>query len=109
MGADIKVVKDSSEQKRVMENIFKDLRSRGRRPYITGVDDYDLSALAYVECMLEMCSQLQEIGIEPDYFLCFFGGKHSSWHVSCCPVSWNKSKDNRDFSYEENWQELEMF
>jgi len=68
LGAKIKIVGSTSEQKEAMESLLKNLSSKGRKPYITGVDDYDLSALAYVNCMLEMCSQLEEMGIEPDYF-----------------------------------------
>lgn len=68
LGAKIKIVKSASEQGELMKSLSEDLRSKGHKPYITGVDDYDLSALAYVECMLEMCSQLEEMDIEPDYF-----------------------------------------
>jgi 1-aminocyclopropane-1-carboxylate deaminase/D-cysteine desulfhydrase-like pyridoxal-dependent ACC family enzyme len=54
------------EQIAMMKSLAEDLRKAGRRPYVTGVDDYDLSTIAYADCMLEMCAQFDEQDAFPD-------------------------------------------
>ena len=50
-----------------MKDLAAKLRREGRRPHVTGVDDYELSSIAYADCMLEMCKQFDAQGVDPDY------------------------------------------
>jgi len=69
LGAKVKIINGStSDQRKSIENLSKKLVSEGHKPHITGIEDYHLSAVGYVDCMLEMCLQLEDIGMEPDFF-----------------------------------------
>ena len=64
-----------SEQISMMKDLAENLRAVGRKPFITGVDDYDLSTVAYAACMAEMCHQFHKQKVNPDAIvLCADGG-----------------------------------
>jgi D-cysteine desulfhydrase/L-cysteate sulfo-lyase len=69
LGAEVRIINSTpAMQGQMMQDLSDELRSNGRNPYIAGVDDYYLSAIGYVKCMLEMCLQLETVGLEPDFF-----------------------------------------
>lgn len=43
------------------------LRAQGRHPYVTGYDDESLSAVAFVECGIELLGQLEQLKVEANY------------------------------------------
>lgn len=71
-GANIEIIEVNTpqEQIRIMEQVTEDLRSKGHRPYLARManeKDLGLDAVAYVNCILEMCEQLEDMDLEPDY------------------------------------------
>jgi len=69
LGASIKIVDSPSfaEHAKLIEEEAEHLEAQGRKPYVTGYADEDLSAVAYVACSLEMFDQMLHLGIKPDY------------------------------------------
>jgi len=67
-GAHIKIVNTTREEQALLiHDETKRLRVEGKNPYETGIDDLDLSAVAYVACSLELLDQIIEFSIEPTY------------------------------------------
>lgn len=54
------------EQIAMMWELAHQLRAAGHKPFVTGLDDYELSSAAYALAMIEMCAQFEERGIDPD-------------------------------------------
>ncbi len=70
LGARIVTTAGSAEEQIAeMYGLADRLRAAGRRPHVTGVDDYDLSTLANADCMLELCAQCEAQGIEPNHIV----------------------------------------
>ena len=68
LGANVTIINGSTaEQKKLIEQTAADLQDEGKNAFITGVEDYDLSAVAYVDGMLEIANQLKTEGVNPDY------------------------------------------
>jgi D-cysteine desulfhydrase family pyridoxal phosphate-dependent enzyme len=68
LGAKVRLIEaDPAEQERVIKETARRLREAGRQPFITGLDDRDLSAIAYVEGALELWEQLEERCLRADY------------------------------------------
>ena len=57
---------NSAEQTDRREEIQKDLLASGRHPFLTQ-KHIGLHVLAYVNCMIELCEQLESMNIKPDY------------------------------------------
>ena len=68
LGAHLTIVNTPSfvEHAKLIEEEAEHLEAEGRRPYVTGYSDEDLSAIAYVACSLELNEQMANLGIEPD-------------------------------------------
>lgn len=71
-GANVEIIEVNTpqEQIRKMEEVVEDLRASGHRPYLARMankEDMGLDAVAYVNCILEMCEQLEDMDLEPDY------------------------------------------
>jgi 1-aminocyclopropane-1-carboxylate deaminase/D-cysteine desulfhydrase-like pyridoxal-dependent ACC family enzyme len=67
-GAYVKIVDATSEeQATLIHNEINRLRAEGRKPYETGYDDEDLSAVSYVACSLELLDQIEALAIEPTH------------------------------------------
>jgi len=67
-GAHVKIVDATpEEQATLIHNEINRLRAEGRKPYETGYDDEDLSAVSYVACSLELLDQMEALGIEPTH------------------------------------------
>lgn len=67
-GAKVRLIEaDPAEQEQVIRETARRLREAGRRPFVTGLDDRDLSAIAYAECALELVEQLEERRLRADY------------------------------------------
>lgn len=71
-GANVEIIEASSPQEQIwiMEELAEDLRSKGHRPYLVRMannEDTGLDAIAYVSCMLEICEQLENVNLQPDY------------------------------------------
>lgn len=71
-GAHVEIIEASSpaEQIRIMEKVTKDLQAKGHHPYLARMansEDMGLDAIAYVNCIEEMCEQLENMDLEPDY------------------------------------------
>lgn len=76
MGAEVSFIDGSlKEQIRMMHTLASSLRAKGKRPFLTGLEDSDLAAIAYVDCFLELQEQLSSIDItEPCTFVLASGG-----------------------------------
>jgi 1-aminocyclopropane-1-carboxylate deaminase/D-cysteine desulfhydrase-like pyridoxal-dependent ACC family enzyme len=78
LGAEIHYVASVEEQQAAMRAIAEQLTAQGRRPYIMTFNPIfsQAAAVAYVECTLEVLSQLQALGIAaPDYLYISSSGK----------------------------------
>lgn len=67
-GANVKIVEgnNSAEQVRIREEITKDLQAKGHHPFLPQ-KSIGLHVIAYANCILEMCEQLESIDLKPDY------------------------------------------
>lgn len=53
-----------------MKEVVEDLRCKGNHPYLARMgnnEDEGLDAIGYVNCVLEMCEQLENMDLKPDY------------------------------------------
>jgi 1-aminocyclopropane-1-carboxylate deaminase/D-cysteine desulfhydrase-like pyridoxal-dependent ACC family enzyme len=67
-GAHIKIVNTTREEQILLTHDETNrLRVEGKNPYETGIDDNDLSAIAYVDCSLELLDQIIKFAIEPTH------------------------------------------
>jgi len=71
-GAHVEIIEANTpaEQIRIMEKVTEDLQAKGRHPYLARMansDDLGLDAIAYANCILEMCEQLEDMDFEPSY------------------------------------------
>jgi len=71
-GANVEIIEVNTlaEQIRIMKEVVEDLRRKGRRPYLARMansEDTGLDAIAYVNCILEICEQLENMDLEPNY------------------------------------------
>jgi 1-aminocyclopropane-1-carboxylate deaminase/D-cysteine desulfhydrase-like pyridoxal-dependent ACC family enzyme len=67
-GAHIKIVNTTREEQVLLTHDETNrLRVEGKNPYETGIDDNDLSAMAYVDCSLELLDQIIKFAIEPTH------------------------------------------
>jgi len=72
VGADVKIVNVSSSKETIpiMENIAKELRKKGKKPYIIPTGGATpIGTLGYIDCALEIYRQERELGISFDYIL----------------------------------------
>jgi D-cysteine desulfhydrase/L-cysteate sulfo-lyase len=77
LGAEVRFARDVAEQRAMMDQAARDIRAAGGRPYILNDNPmFDVaSALAYLDCTMEMLDQLHALGIEADCFYMSSGGK----------------------------------
>jgi D-cysteine desulfhydrase/L-cysteate sulfo-lyase len=79
LGADIRFVKtnDAAEMDRALVEIAEEQRSLGRNPYVMNHNPaFALgSALAYLECTLEIVEQSSALGLEPSHLYMSSGNK----------------------------------
>jgi 1-aminocyclopropane-1-carboxylate deaminase/D-cysteine desulfhydrase-like pyridoxal-dependent ACC family enzyme len=77
LGADVRFARDEAEQNEVIEEVAEELRRSGRRPMVlTSEPIFDIgSALAYLECTVEVVEQLASQGAKADYLYMTSGGK----------------------------------
>jgi len=67
-GAHIKIVSATKEEQiKLIRNEVNRLKAEGKNPYETGIHDVELSAVAYVDCSLELVKQMIEFNIEPTH------------------------------------------
>ena len=71
-GAQVEIIEASSpaEQIRIMKKVTEDLQAKGHHPYLARMancEDTGLDAIAYVNCIGEICEQLESMDLEPDY------------------------------------------
>lgn len=72
VGANVKIIEADSVQQqiRVMRETAERLRTEGHHPYLArmaNTEDIGLDAIGYVNCMLEICGQLERMDLNPDY------------------------------------------
>jgi len=70
-GANVEIIEVNTpaEQIRIMKEVVEDLRRKGHSPYLArmaNTEDTGLDAVAYVNCMLEICEQLENMDLKPD-------------------------------------------
>jgi 1-aminocyclopropane-1-carboxylate deaminase/D-cysteine desulfhydrase-like pyridoxal-dependent ACC family enzyme len=77
LGADVRFARDAAEQRTMMDQLARDIRAAGGRPYILNDNPmFDVaSALAYLDATMEMLDQLHAMGVEADCFYMSSGGK----------------------------------
>jgi D-cysteine desulfhydrase/L-cysteate sulfo-lyase len=77
LGAEVRFAPDVAGQRAMMDQAARDTRAAGGRPYILNDNPmFDVaSALAYLDCTMEMLDQLRALGAEADYFYMSSGGK----------------------------------
>ena len=77
LGAEVRFAHDLAEQRTMMDQTARDVRAAGGRPYILNDNPmFDVaSALAYLDCTMEMLDQLHALGVEADCFYMSSGGK----------------------------------
>lgn len=77
LGADVHFAKDAKDQRAVMDELARQVRASGGRPYILNDNPmFDIaSALAYLEATFEMLAQMKALGAEPTHFYMSSGGK----------------------------------
>jgi D-cysteine desulfhydrase/L-cysteate sulfo-lyase len=77
LGAEVHFAKDQAEQRSLMEELATRTRSHGKTPHILNDNPmFDVaSALAYIECTMEIIEQLSESGAEPTYLYMSSSGK----------------------------------
>ncbi len=74
LGAEVKMVDDSSLVSRTMEELAADLRSKGRKPYlIPRGGSCPLGAVGYVNAVSEICEQLDKQGLKVQYLFAAAG------------------------------------
>jgi len=71
-GANVEIIRVGTrvEQIHILEKIAEDLSAKGHRPYVARIAntaDMGLDAVAYVNCILEMCDQLENLDLCPNY------------------------------------------
>src|SRR3979411_1780503 len=66
LGAEVRFARDVADQRAMMDQAERDIRAAGGRPYILNDNPmFDVaSALAYLDCTLEMLDQLPPLGVE---------------------------------------------
>lgn len=71
-GANVEIIEADTpeEQIRIMKEVTEDLEHKGHRPYLARMansEDTGLDAIAYANCILEICEQLEKMDFEPSY------------------------------------------
>jgi len=68
-GASIRIIDATAEEQgKAMYDLAKELKERGRRPYVVRLaqdDDLSPDVTAYVNCFCEITEQCEELGIQP--------------------------------------------
>ncbi|MDP6118979.1 MAG: D-cysteine desulfhydrase family protein [Planctomycetota bacterium] len=67
LGANVRLCEGSQQPEK--ERLREELLSQGKKPYLIGGHDQLLATAAYVNCVLEMQNQLDEIAAEPDFIV----------------------------------------
>jgi len=77
LGAELHFAEDDNEQADLIQRLLDKLRGLGHRPMVlTGEAIFNVgSALAYLECGVEIVDQMSGIGLAPDYLYMASGGK----------------------------------
>jgi D-cysteine desulfhydrase/L-cysteate sulfo-lyase len=77
LGADVQFAESRGEQRRLMDEAAERVRQSGRRPHILNDNPmFDVaSALAYIECTLEIMDQCEALGSEPTVLYMSSSGK----------------------------------
>lgn len=77
LGAEVHYAASAEAQGEIVEGVAERERRRGARPMVlTSEPIFDIgSALAYLECALEVLEQMQALGARPDYLYMTSGGK----------------------------------
>ena len=77
LGAEVRFAPDVAGQRAIMDQAARDIRAAGGRPYILNDNPmFDVaSALAYLDCTMEMLDQLHALSVEADCFYMSSGGK----------------------------------
>lgn len=71
LGADVRLVE--GDQNKAKQELFEELKAKGRTPYLMGHYDAVLGAVAYVGCAVEIQEQMKEMGVSADH-LCLASG-----------------------------------
>lgn len=71
-GANVEIIEADTpeEQIRMMKEVTEDLEHKGHHPYLARMansEDLGLDAIAYANCILEICEQLENMDFEPSY------------------------------------------
>jgi len=71
-GANVEIIEADTpaEQIRIMKEVAEDLQHKGHHPYLARMansEDTGLDAVGYVNCILEICEQLENMDLEPSY------------------------------------------
>ena len=71
-GADVEIIEAATpaEQIRIMKEVAEKLQDKGHHPYLARMansDDLGLDAIAYANCILEICEQLENMDFEPNH------------------------------------------
>lgn len=77
LGADVYYAPDAQAQQQTVESVRDRLEREGRKPLVlTSAPIFDIgSALAYLECTVELLDQMDALGAKPDYLYMTSGGK----------------------------------
>jgi D-cysteine desulfhydrase/L-cysteate sulfo-lyase len=77
LGAEVHFAPDAAAQRALMEQVASRVHNQGKRPLIlTSEPIFDIgSAIAYLECSIELLEQMQSMGERPDYLYMASGGK----------------------------------
>jgi 1-aminocyclopropane-1-carboxylate deaminase/D-cysteine desulfhydrase-like pyridoxal-dependent ACC family enzyme len=77
LGAEVRFARNVADQRAMMDQAARDIRAAGGSPYILNDNPmFDVaSALAYLDCTMEMLDQLHALGVEADCFYMSSGGK----------------------------------
>lgn len=69
MGAKLFIAdtREKAVQQRLIQDYADRLRKQGHKPYITGTSDVHLSCISYLNFMIELIEQLEEVAVKPDY------------------------------------------
>ncbi len=77
LGAEVNYAADGDERERIIAEVAERVRASGRKPMVlTSEPIFDIgSALAYLECSVELLDQLEAQGASPDFLYMTSGGK----------------------------------
>ena len=77
LGAEVHYADNPEQQTALIEELYQELKRKGRSPVVlTSRPSFDVgSALAYIECTVEIAEQAAALGASPDYLYMTSGGK----------------------------------